>query len=102
APGTYKVYAVGQASGASTSASFKIIGPSITITPTSGARGSTATITGKGYAANEGVTVKWKCGTRTCTSTTVRGTTTTDANGSFSLSVTIPTTATVGTTYSIG
>ncbi len=100
--GSYNLYAVGQASGATATISFKVI-PSLKIKPTSGAQGSPATILGTGFGANESVTVKWNCATSTCTSTTVLGTITTDVNGNFNgLSVTIPTPSTVATTYTIG
>ena len=99
--GTYTLYAVGQASGATVKVLFKVK-PSLTITPTSGTQSSTATLSGTGYGANETVKVKWNCATSACTSTTVLGTATTDANGNFSLPVTIPAGQTVGTTHSIG
>lgn len=99
--GTYKVYAVGQTSKGSAFSTFTIT-PTLSIAPTSGAHGSHATVTGQGYGANETVTVKWNCSSKTCSSTTVLGTATTNANGDFSnLSVTIPATATIGT-YKIG
>jgi|GEM_PF-2438291 len=100
--GTYTLYIVGQASGATLTVPFKVL-PSLTITPGKGAQGSTATVSGTGFGANETVTVQWNCATSTCTGATLLGTVTTDANGNFTgLSITIPTPSTVGTTYAIG
>ncbi len=61
------------------------------------ARGATATITGLGFGAAEPVVVTWDCGSPGCISSTVLGSATATANGVFNnLSVTIPTTATLG------
>ncbi len=100
--GIYRVYLVGQTSHAVAYTSFKIV-PSLTISPASGARGSKATVSGRGYGAHESVKVRWNCGSSSCSNTTVLATATTNGSGSFSgLSVTIPKTATVGTTYPVG
>lgn len=97
--GSYPIVSVGQASGSVATSTFSLA-PSLSITPNRGAHGSTATLAGKGYRAAETVTVKWNCATATCASKTILGTATTNANGNFSgLSVTIPTTATLGTYY---
>ncbi|PZS08121.1 MAG: hypothetical protein DLM70_03000 [Chloroflexi bacterium] len=80
--GTYHVYAVGAASGASAGQSFKV-NPTLTVSPTSGATGSSATVSGTGYGAKETVTIRWDCSTYTCTGSTVLGTAVTDAAGNF-------------------
>ncbi len=93
--GTYSLYLVGQTSGNYAFTSFKII-PGLSIAPISGAHGSSATITGTGYRANEMVTVKWDCGSATCTSTTTLVTVQADGNGNFTIMVQIPTGASIG------
>lgn len=98
--GTHSVIAVG-AQGDSTTTRFTVTAKVID-SPTSGTQGSTASMSGTGYGANEQVTFKWNCKSPTCTSTTVLGTATADSNGSFTNApITIPT-ATVGTVYPIG
>lgn len=97
--GSYPIVSVGQVSGSVVTSTFSLV-PSLSITPKRGAHGSVATVAGKGYRAAEPVTVKWNCASATCASKTILGTATTNANGDFSgLSVTIPTTATIGTYY---
>ncbi len=77
--------------------------PAITISPSSGKRGSSATVAGSGFGAMETVTVKWNCSTIHCASTVVLGTATTDSTGSFAnLQVKIPRTARIGKTYPVG
>jgi parallel beta-helix repeat protein len=93
--GTYSLYLVGQTSGNDAFTSFKII-QGLSITPTSGAHGSNATITGTGYRANEMVTVKWDCGSATCTSTTTLVTVKANGSGNFTITVQIPTGASIG------
>jgi hypothetical protein len=76
--------------------------PSLKLSKTSGSPGTTLTISGSGYGANETVTIKWNCASSTCSSSTVLGTVTTNSTGQFSgLSITIPSTATAGS-YPIG
>ncbi len=75
--GTYHVYAVGAASGASA------IQSTLTVSPTSGPAGSSATVSGTGYVAKKTVTILWDCSTYTCTGSTVLGTVVTDAAGNF-------------------
>ncbi len=98
--GSYKVYMVGQTSGAVAFSTFTLT-PSLHINPTSGARGSNAIVTGSGYGANELVKVKWNCTSSTCSSTLVLGTVTTDNNGNFTLKVKIPTSTTIAS-HTIG
>lgn len=93
--GTYSLYLVGQTSGNQAFTSFKIV-PALSIAPVSGARGSSATITGTGYGANELVTVKWDCGSATCASTLTLVTVKADGNGNFTVAVKIPTGTTIG------
>lgn len=90
--GNYNVYLVGQSSGIVSSSIFTlgVSKPSLHISPTSGARGSSATVTGTGFGANEIVTIKLNCTSSTCTSKIVLGTVKTDSNGSFTLNVLIP------------
>src|SRR5712692_9110841 len=99
--GTFTLYAVGQASGAIATATFKVTS-SLTIMPGSGAHGSQATLSGISFGANEIVIVKWNCRKSSCSSQTTLATVTTDANGNFSAMITIPKNAQVGTTYAIG
>ena len=88
--GSYKLYLVGQSSKLVITKSFRVYS-FLKISPTSGARGSNATVTGNGFGANETVTVRWDCASNTCSSTLpLLGTVTTDSTGSFSLVVTIP------------
>jgi hypothetical protein len=87
--GSYSVYAVGKTSKATASTPFTLT-PSLQITPTSGAQGITATITGAGYAAGDAVTLKWDCSGSTCSSTTVLGTPSANSSGGFSASVSLP------------
>src|SRR5207244_3771732 len=69
-------------------------------TPPSGYAATTASLSGHGFGPGESVSVWWACSTPPCGTSPLLGTATTDATGSFSgLSVTIPTTATVGTRY---
>lgn len=98
--GTYSLYMLGQTSGDSAFTSFTII-PALSITPKSGAHGSSATVKGTGYLANEMVTVKWNCTSATCSSTTVLATVKANGSGNFTVNVTIPTSATIGQ-YTIG
>lgn len=93
--GTYSLYLAGQTSGNYAFASFNII-PALSITPTSGARGSHATITGTGYRANEMVTVKWDCNKATCGSTITLVTVKANGSGNFTSVVTIPNGVSIG------
>jgi hypothetical protein len=88
-------------SGSFAKATFKIA-LTLAIAPTRGPAGSSATVTGDGYAAGEVVTLLWDCPTASCTSTTVLGVPIADGNGHFSTAVTIPLVGvTVGTSYKI-
>jgi Fe2+ transport system protein FeoA len=88
--GRYGLFAVGQASGRTAFAALDVV-PAVRISPTSGAAGSSAVVSGKGYGAQEQVTVRWDCTVERsqCTGL-VLGTGQTDENGTFSVSVTIP------------
>ncbi len=90
--GNYNVYIVGQSSGTVVFSTFTLTSskPSLTLSPTSGARGSSVLVTGTGYSPNETVTIKWNCTSSKCSSKIILGTVTTDSNGNFSLRVTIP------------
>jgi hypothetical protein len=98
--GTYTLYMSGQTSGNSGFTSITII-PALSITPMSGAHGSSATVKATGYRANEMVTVKWNCTSATCNSTTVLVTVKANGSGNFTVKVRIPTTTTKGK-YTIG
>lgn len=95
ATGTYAVYLVGQRTGATATTTFTIT-PALSATPANGVHGARTTITGSGYGAREGVTVRWDCGINNCAGP-VLGLANTAANGVFGgLNVTIPSTATAG------
>lgn len=93
--GQYQVKGIGQSTQAAALSSFKIV-PTLAISPSSGARGSHATVTGTGYKARDVVTARWNCPSSTCSSTTVLGKATANTSGDFTLQVTIPTTTTIG------
>jgi hypothetical protein len=96
------VVAQGGLNQATATATFTL-GPALAIAPSTGPKGSAATLSGAGYGAKELVTVSWKCSPTACSSPTTLGTATTDASVSFrGLAVTIPARGvTVGTTYSL-
>jgi hypothetical protein len=74
-----------------------------TASPTSGAPGSSVTVSGTGYNAGETITIRWACTSQGCgTKTTVLATATASPTGTFSASVSIPTNATVNKTFLIG
>jgi hypothetical protein len=98
--GTHSIIAVGQADGRSAVATV-VVRPALSVTPHSGPPSSSAVVTGRGFAASEVVTVRWDCGSHSCSSPLILGSRTTDANGSLSLSVAIPRGATPGA-YIIG
>jgi hypothetical protein len=58
----------------------------ITITPNSGVSGTTVTVKGTGFSANMPITIKYKAVAVTTTPATI----TSDANGSFTASFTVP------------
>lgn len=99
--GPHQLYATGQTSGGSASAKFTVLAL-VSVSPSSGVRGSSATMQGNGYRVGENVTVKWNCNSSSCASTTILATATADSSGSFSSPITIPSAATVGKTYPIG
>jgi hypothetical protein len=99
--GSYLVIGQGQPSGPTAQKLFKIT-QTLTITPTSGARGSTATMSFTGYGAGETVTIKWDCSTFGCGGGTILATKVADANGNASgITVHIPVATTVAT-HTIG
>src|SRR5262249_4540066 len=59
-------------------------------------------VNGAWARASTAVTIKWDCTSATCASTTVLATPTTDANGAFTQTVTIPVTATDNHGFTIG
>lgn len=97
--GAYSIAGQGGTSGAVAYATFTVK-PSVSIVPNKGPAGSSATFTGSSYGANETVTVKWNCDPTTCTNPTVLGSQKTDASGDFSLAITVPAGAAIGT-YSV-
>jgi hypothetical protein len=99
--GTYQVIGVGQPSGPTAMHSFKIT-PTLMITPTSGARGSSATMSFTGYGAGETVKIKWDCATIGCASGTILATVVANSSGNASsIHVTIPLATTIAT-HTIG
>lgn len=104
AAGKYHIAGLGATSGDFAIKSFTVTAAkaALTVAPTHGAPGTAATVSGLGFKATETVTFYWNCPTSACTSTTVLGSTTSDATGAFSaVAVTIPATATFGK-YVIG
>jgi hypothetical protein len=76
--------------------------PALSLAPAQGAPGASLSLSGTGFGPNETVTIKWNCASSTCSSTTVLGTVTTDANGDFfNLSVQVPANVPSGS-YPIG
>jgi hypothetical protein len=99
--GSYQVIGLGQPSGPTAQKAFKIT-QTLKITPTSGARGSTATMSFTGYAAGETVTIKWDCSTLGCASGTILATKVANANGNATgITVHIPSATTIAT-HTIG
>lgn len=98
--GAYAVYGVGQSSKAFGLAFFTIK-PALYLKPASGKAGSKVQVVGTGYGAHETVTLKDDCATPSCASTTVLGTPTTNGNGIFATTVTIPVSSSTGA-HSIG
>lgn len=87
--GVYAVYGLGQSSKA-LGLTYFTIKPALYLKPSSGKAGSAVQVVGTGYGAHETVTLKFDCGTPSCTSTTVLGMPATNGNGVFSTTVTIP------------
>jgi hypothetical protein len=75
--------------------------PTLSAAPYKGPQGAVVTIVGGDFGASEPVTIKWDCGTVSCSSTTVLGTPTSDGSGAFSVPVTIPNDAPAAS-YKIG
>lgn len=73
--------------------------PAIQATPTTGQPGTTITVTGQGYAANWQESIVWY--DQSTNSSQTLATVTTDANGTFTQTVTIPSNAVSGHTYYI-
>jgi len=101
-PGKYDIAGLGATSADFAVKSFTVTAPkgaqaTLTVTPTHGAPGTAATVSGVSFAASETVTFYWNCATSACASTTVLGSTTSSTTGAFSaVAITIPTTATAG------
>ncbi len=89
APGTFAMSATGATSGIVASVNFKVLAPTLTVSPSSGPAGTVIAVSGSKFAAGETITIKF--------GTTILGTTTATSTGTFSASVTIPSTAAVGT-----
>src|SRR2546426_2700420 len=64
----------------------------ISLNPSSGPTGTTVTVTGKNFAANSGITISYDGSAITTTPTTI----TTDSTGSFTGSITIPSSSAAG------
>jgi len=69
---------------------------SFRVSPASGGRGTTATVSGTGFKPGETVTVYWGCRAAPCTGATALATPAADADGSFSTQITIPAGAALG------
>lgn len=90
--GSYTLTATGVSSGLQTTGSLKI-GPGILLTPNSANPGGTITVSGGGFSANEALDIYFQLKSNGVTSVT------TDATGSFSVSLTVPSTYKTTTTY---
>jgi len=102
-PGTQHVIGVmAQDTGAFGTLGFSLPQVTVVTDHSSGPPGSTATITGSNYGANETVTAYFDCSAAPCTGKTAIGAASTAADGSLTLPVVIPSAATAGMTYSIG
>ncbi len=88
-PGTYLMTATGATSGHVDQATFKVLAPPLTLSPSAGLPGSVTTVSGTQFGAGETVTIKLGA--------TILGTVTTTLTGTFSKSVTIPATTAIGT-----
>src|SRR4030042_3397880 len=98
-PGTYYLYVCVLNSTVpntiQTYATFTVIGnPTIALSPTTGAAGSSVTVTGTGYPASTPLVFTFDT---TTTLTPTSGQSTTSTTGAFTSAVTIPSTATTGT-----
>jgi hypothetical protein len=92
----YTIAATGAASQATATSPFTLT-PALAVGPTNGPAGSVVRVAGTGYGAQETVSVRWDCTSPNCSSTTVLGQATTDANGNFPATLmTIPATAPFG------
>jgi len=98
--GAHNIGALGGTSGKFASAFYNASNNAI-ITPTSGASGSSASVTGHGFNAGESVTIKWNCGSLNCGAGTLLATATADGSGNVTQSVTIPAASSIGS-HSIG
>lgn len=97
--GNFVIGGIGATSNAFADQTFSVKA-ALTLATTSGYAGTTITATGTGFTPKESVTLRWNCGSTTCTSTTVLRTMTTNASGQFSgASITIPGTAKYGSYY---
>jgi alpha-tubulin suppressor-like RCC1 family protein len=97
AAGTYSIAGLGAKGDIAVSPFTIIPAPTLSITPSSGSPGASATINGAGYDPNETVDLSWDCPSSPCGDTAIRlAEATADANGGFSQNVTIPVLATAG------
>jgi hypothetical protein len=95
--GDYGVYVTGETSGKAAFALLRVV-PALRVLPVTGAPGSAIAITGRGYGAHDLVTVRWGCDVEPesrCAGA-VLATATTDADGAFSASASIPAGASPG------
>jgi hypothetical protein len=101
-PSPYGRYYVGaiDSGGGFAPTQLKVV-PSLTISPIKGAQGSSATVTGDGFAPDDTVTLLWNCAPGACASPTTLGHPDADGNGHLSAPVTIPSGDTVGAYYKI-
>lgn len=89
APGTYLMTATGATSGHVDSANFKVLAPTLVLNPSSGLPGTVTSVSGSQFMAGETITIK--------IGSTILGTTTASSTGTFSKSVTIPSSLAIGT-----
>jgi len=102
-PGTQHTIGVrSQDTGAFGTVTFSLPAVTVVADRSSGAPGSTATITGSRYGVNEKVTAYFDCSVAPCTGKAAIGTASAASDGGLTLPVVIPPTAASGATYSIG
>jgi hypothetical protein len=77
------------------------IKPNFAISPSSGAAGSSAQVTGTGFPSSGTITLRWNCAWGACSSWQALGTATPTSAGDLSRSITIPS-GTANTWYPVG
>ena len=102
-PGSsHTIGVLGQSTTAFGTLGFSLPPVGLLIDHSSGIPGSSATITGSNFGPGETVTALWDCTSASCTGATTVGTATSDSSGNVSIPITIPSTATPGSSHAIG